>query len=93
MYFGDIGGAQSTIYYFEIAGARKCRPEENPYVCIYHLLKFLGIKYGSIRRNAKRWETKSINFTITSSSCSDRYYPVISILSKRLRQVPTSLAE
>ena len=42
VYFGDIGeGAQSIISYFEIAGARKCRPEENPYVCIHHLLKSL----------------------------------------------------
>ena len=39
VYFGDIGeGAQSIISYFETAGARKCRPEENPYVSIYYLL-------------------------------------------------------
>ena len=36
VYFGDIGeGAQSIISYFETAGARKCRSEENPYVCIH----------------------------------------------------------
>ncbi|KAF8816092.1 hypothetical protein BYT27DRAFT_7248614 [Phlegmacium glaucopus] len=31
VYFGDVGkGAQSIISYFETAGARKCRPGENP---------------------------------------------------------------
>ena len=40
VYFGDIGeGSQSVISYFESADARKCRSEENPYVCIYHLLR------------------------------------------------------
>jgi hypothetical protein len=53
VYFGDIGeGAQSIISYFETAGARKCRPEENPYVCIYHLLKSLWL---SIQRGIHAW--------------------------------------
>ena len=36
VYFGEVGeGAQSIISYFETAGARKCRPEENPYVFFF----------------------------------------------------------
>jgi ATP-binding cassette, subfamily G (WHITE), member 2, SNQ2 len=39
VYFGDVGeGAQSIISYFETAGARQCKPGENPYVCICHSL-------------------------------------------------------
>lgn len=45
VYFGNIGaGAESIISYFETGGARKCRPGENPYVCIYHPLIWLIIQ-------------------------------------------------